>query len=174
MTADPMDERDVLWRNSCVRRWLWRSAYERGSTLVTRLVTKSLNSPRRPRNTYKLKSSSDTGQPTTTNSSNKALAFCINWVTDSSPCRRSWKEPWSYIIHELDVEARVCSSVCQTELQVWQSTIRWRTSMESEESKALRMSGSCCFQRRNNWFTWREVPSTTWTSGEGQCNILKL
>jgi hypothetical protein len=33
-----------------------------------------------------LKSSSDTNRPTTTNSSNKALAFCINWVIDSSPC----------------------------------------------------------------------------------------
>jgi len=89
MTVDPMDERGVLWRNSCVRRWLWRSAYERSFVLVTRLVTKSLNSLRRPRNTYKLKSSSDTGRPAVVNSSNNTLAFCINWVIDSSPCRRA-------------------------------------------------------------------------------------
>jgi len=93
MTTDLMDDRDILWRNSCVRRWLWISAYKRGSALVTRLVTKSLNSSRRPWNTYKLKSSNDTDRPVATNSSNKALPFCINWVTDSSPCRRSWREP---------------------------------------------------------------------------------
>jgi len=112
MTADPMDERDILWRNSYVRRWLWISTYKRGSALVIRLVTKSLNSSWRSRNTYKLKSSNDTGRPVATNSSNKTLAFYINWVTDSLPCRRSWREPWSCIIHELDVEARACSSVC--------------------------------------------------------------
>jgi hypothetical protein len=43
--------------------------------LVIRLVTKSLNSPRRPRNIYKVKSSSETSQPAATNSSNNALAF---------------------------------------------------------------------------------------------------
>jgi hypothetical protein len=37
------------------KRWLWTSAYERDFALVGRLVTKSLNSPWRTRNTYKLK-----------------------------------------------------------------------------------------------------------------------
>jgi len=40
MTTYLMGERDILWRNSCVERWLWRSAYERGSVLVTRLTIK--------------------------------------------------------------------------------------------------------------------------------------
>jgi hypothetical protein len=40
MTADLMGERDILWRNLCVKRWLWRSAYDRGSVLVTRLAIK--------------------------------------------------------------------------------------------------------------------------------------
>jgi hypothetical protein len=43
--------------------------------LDTRLVTNSLNSPRRPRNIYKVKSSSEISQPVATNSSNNALAF---------------------------------------------------------------------------------------------------
>jgi len=43
--------------------------------LVTRIITKSLYSPRRPQNIYKVKSSSETSQPTATNSSNNALAF---------------------------------------------------------------------------------------------------
>jgi hypothetical protein len=60
-----MDWREVLWRNSWVRRWLWRSAYERGFALVTRFVIKSLNSPWRLWNTYKLKSYKETGWPTT-------------------------------------------------------------------------------------------------------------
>jgi len=124
-------------------------------SLVTRLVTKSLNSPRRPRNAYKLKSASEIGRLAAASSSNKALAFCRNWITDSSPCRRSWREPWSYIIRELDVEARACSSVCQTEHEVGQSITRWRTSMDSERSRALRMSWSCCFQWRKCWDTWR-------------------
>jgi hypothetical protein len=72
-----------------------------------------------------LKSSSETGRPTAANSSNNALAFCIN-CTDSSPCWRSWREPWSCIIQELDVEARPCSSVHQTEHEVWQSTTKWK------------------------------------------------
>jgi hypothetical protein len=35
-----MDRREVLWRNSWVKKWLWRSTYETCSVLVTRLVTK--------------------------------------------------------------------------------------------------------------------------------------
>jgi hypothetical protein len=68
------------------------------------------------------------------------------------PCRRSWREPWSCIIHELDVKARAYSTVRQIELEVWQSTTRWRTSIDNEESRALRMIWSCCFQRIKNWF----------------------
>jgi len=41
----------ALLINSCVRRWLWRSVYEIGSTLVDELVTRSLNSLCNPRNT---------------------------------------------------------------------------------------------------------------------------
>jgi len=115
MVADSIDWREVLWINSYVRRWLWRSVYEKGSALIMRLVTKSLNSTWRPWNTYKLKSSSETDQLAAANSSNKALAFCINWVNESSPCQKSWKEPWSYIIRELDGKARACSSMRQTE-----------------------------------------------------------
>jgi len=140
MAPDPMDGWDDLWINSCVRRWLWRSAYKRGSTLITKLVIKSLNSPRRPRNTYKLKSFNETGRPVATNSSNKALAFCINWVTDSSPCQRSWRELWSCIIQEFNVEARACLSVRQAKHDVWQPTTRYKTFIDSEESRALRMS----------------------------------
>jgi hypothetical protein len=36
-------------------------------------------------------------------------------VNESSPCQKSWKEPWSYIIRELDGKARACSSMRQTE-----------------------------------------------------------
>jgi hypothetical protein len=68
----------------------------------------------------------------------------------------------------LDVEARACSSVLQTALEVWQSTTRWRTFNDSEESRAFRMSWSCCLQWRKNWFTWREVPSAARTCGVGQ------
>jgi len=156
-----------LWRNSCVRRWLWRSAYNKGSALVIRLVTKSLNSPRRPRNTYKLKSSSETGRPATTNSSNKAFAFCINWVTNSSPCRRSWREPWSCIIRELEVEARTRSGVPQAEQELRQPTTRCKTSIDREERRALKMSWSCCFQVWKSRFTWREIPSWARTCVDG-------
>jgi len=44
------ERREDLCRNSWVRRWLWRSAYDSSFALVTRLVTKSLNSPWRPQN----------------------------------------------------------------------------------------------------------------------------
>jgi hypothetical protein len=115
-----------------------------------------------------LKSSSEIGRPVAANSSNNALTFCINWDINLSSCRRSWMEPWSYTIWKFDVEARACSNVRQTEHEVWQSTIRCRTFMDSEESRALRMSWSCCFQRRKNWFTWREVPLVARTCGEGQ------
>jgi len=168
MAADPIDKWEDLWINSWVSRWLSKSAYGRRSVLVTRLVTKSLNSPRRPWNTYRLKSVSEIGRPAAASSSNKVLTFYRNWVTESSPCRRSWREPWSCIIRELDVKARACSSVCQTEHEVGQSTTRWRTSMDSEESKALRMSWFCCFQQRKSWDTWRETPSAARICGEGQ------
>jgi hypothetical protein len=64
-------------------------AYDSGSALVTRLVTKSLNSPRRPRNTYRLKSSRDIGRPAATNSLNNDFAYCMYIVIDASPCERS-------------------------------------------------------------------------------------
>jgi hypothetical protein len=118
MTATPMDWREVLWRNSWVRKWLWRLAYEKGSALVTRLVTNSLNLPRRLRNTYKLKSCNETDRPAAANSSNNTFAFYINIMTESLPCRRSWKEPWNCIIWELDEEAKAGSKVCQTECEV--------------------------------------------------------
>ena len=44
---------------------------------VDKLVTRSLNSLRNPRNTYKLKSSIEIGLPAAASSSNKDLAFCI-------------------------------------------------------------------------------------------------
>jgi len=138
-----------------------------GFCLGHKACSKSLNTPRRPRNTYNLKSFSEKGRSAAANSSNNAFAFCINWVTDSSPCWRSWRDPWSCIIRELNVEARACLSVRQTELEVWQSTTRWRTFTNSKESRALKMSWSCYFQRRKEWFTWREVSSATSTY-EGQ------
>jgi hypothetical protein len=56
-----MEWREFLCRNSWVRRWLWRSAYDSDSVLVIRLITKSLNSLRRLWKTCKLKSSRDMG-----------------------------------------------------------------------------------------------------------------
>jgi len=100
-------------------------------------------------NTYNLKSSWKTGRLITTNSSNNAIAFCINTVTKSSLCRRSWKEPWSCILRELDREARACLIVCQTQCEFWQSTTRCNTSIEREERNALRISWSYCLQWRN-------------------------
>ena len=130
--AAAMEWKEFLCRNSCVRRWLWRSAYDSGSTLVMRLVTKSLNSPRRPRNTYRLKSLRDIGRPATANSSNNDFACCIYILTDESPWRRSWKEPWSCMMRELDGEASTFSRVRQTQCEVEQSTTRCNTSTERE------------------------------------------
>jgi len=59
----------------------------------------------------------------------------------------------SHPLLELDGEARACSRVRQTKCKVWQSITRWRTSIESEESSALRMNWSCYFQQRKEWFT---------------------
>jgi len=117
---------------------------------VGKTVKSCSDSPRRPRNTYKLKSSREIGWPAAPNSSNNALDFCINWVTDSSPCQRSWKEAWSCIIRELDEEAIACSSVRQIELEVWQSTTRWRTSMDSEDSKAWEWVGPTVSNKEKN------------------------
>ena len=93
-----MDWREVLCKNSWVRRWLWRSTYYNGSALVTRLATKSLNSPRRPQNTWRLKSSREIGWATAANSSNNDFAYCMYIVIEASPCWRSWKDPWSCIM----------------------------------------------------------------------------
>jgi hypothetical protein len=57
-----MDRREVLCRNSWVRRWLWRLIYDNNFAVVT----KSLNSPWRPQNTYRLKSSKAIGRPIVT------------------------------------------------------------------------------------------------------------
>jgi len=88
-----MEWRELLCRNSWVRRWLWRSAYNSNSAFVIRLVTKSLNSQRRPQNTYRLKSSGDMGWPVAANSSNNDFVCYMYILTDESPCQRSWKEP---------------------------------------------------------------------------------
>jgi len=114
-----MEWREFLCKNSWVSRWLWRLEYDNGSVLVIRLVTKSLNSPRRPRNTHILKSSRDMGRPTTTNSSNNDLACCMFILTNETPYPRSWKEPWSCMMRELDGDAKVFSRVCQTHCGVW-------------------------------------------------------
>jgi hypothetical protein len=100
-----MDWREVLWRNSWVKRWLWGSTYERGFVWVTSLIFKSLKSLRRPQNTYKLKSLKQIDRLTTTNSLNNVFTFYIYIMIEASPWRRSWKDLWGCIMQELNRDA---------------------------------------------------------------------
>jgi len=153
-----------LWRNSCVRRWLWKAAYDKGSALVIRLVTKSLNSPRRPRNTYKLKSLSETGWPAATNSSNKFLHKLSYWfITLVKILKRAMK------LYNMRVWGGSEGSLKSVPswIRALAANKRCRISMDREERRTLRINWSCCFQWRKSGFTWREVPSPTRTCGDG-------
>jgi hypothetical protein len=89
-------------------------------------------------------------------------------VTDASPYQRSWKEPWSCIIGELDRDARAFLRVRQTQYEVWQSTTRCNISMERKESNTLKISWYCCFQRIKERLIVKEDPtklSETWDGG---------
>jgi len=66
-------------------------------------------------------------------------------LIESSFCRKSWNAPWSCIIHELEREAKVVSSVVQMSWEVLQSITRCRTSVESKDKRALMIKWSCCF-----------------------------
>jgi len=73
-------------------------------------------------------------------------------------------------MQELDGEANAFSRVRQTQCEVEQSTTRCNTSTEREESKALKISWSCCFQRRKDGLMVEEELaelSKIWDGGHG-------
>jgi hypothetical protein len=58
--------------------------------------------------------------------------------------------------------------VCQIHCEVWQSTMRGNTSMDWEESNALKLSWSFYFKRRKEGLIVEEEPtklSETWDEG---------
>jgi hypothetical protein len=65
-------------------------------------------------------------------------------LAESSFCRKSWNEPWSYIILKFEGEARAVSRVVQMAWEVLQSTTKCRTSTEREDRRALMIKWSCC------------------------------
>jgi hypothetical protein len=84
---------------------------------------------------------------------NKAFAFCKYMMTESSPWKRFWKEPWSYVLQELDGEKKACSRVNQTQCEVWQSTTRCTTSIEIKERNVARINWFYFFQERKKGLT---------------------
>jgi len=146
-----LNGRELRCKNSWVDRWLWSLEYDRRSAFVDKPVTRSRKSLWRPRKTYKLKSMREMGRPAATSSSKNPLAFCKYVVTESSPWRRSWRQPCNCMIQEFDGDTRACSSLLHTLIDVRQSTTRWSTYIDREERRVLRMSWSCCFHAKKAW-----------------------
>jgi len=87
------------------------------------------------------------GRPATPNLSNNDFACCMYILTDETPCRRSWKEPWSCMMWELDGDVELSQEFAK-HIARYDNLLRDATHPQREESNALKISWSCCFQRR--------------------------
>jgi len=107
--------------------------------------------------------------PIAANSSKNDLASYMYILIDELPCRKSWNKPWICMIQELDEDTRAFSRVRQTYCEVWQSTTRYNISTERDESNALKINWSCCFQQRKKELIVEKKPvelSETWDGGQ--------